>query len=140
MPVASERPKFLVDLLAEVDSFDAVYEPRDPVEDDETPRGTLPPWLRKMYSLGRYYTKQARILAVEHEHESLQDAEKDAEFAEMKAKAELLMQIMWASARAEMNLWSEVSIGVRQRFTIVSTKTTDDGDGLKLLLKRMFGK
>ena|ERR1700722_12527736 len=140
MPSEIERPKFLIDLLAEVDAFEAVYECHDPVEESETPRGTLSPWLIRAYSLARYYAKQARLLAVERDYDDLDDFARDPELTEMKTKAELLLEIMWRSARAEFGLWTEPNIGVRKDFTIIRSAGTQDDDGFRKFLMRMLGK
>ena len=137
MPVELERPKFLVDLLAEVDAFDAVYPSHDPVEKDETPRGKLTPWLVKAYSLSRYYHKQTRLLAIEHEYASIAA---DPEIAEMKYKCHVLMEITSCCIRAGLNLWTEPNVGVRENFTVIRSEDSDDEDGFKKFLRSVFGK
>lgn len=137
MPIVLERPKFLVDLLAEVDGFDAVYQPRDPIEKDETMRGTLTPWLQRAYSLARYYHKQIKLLTVEREYESVEQAANDREIAEMKYKYDALMEIIWACVRAEFELWTEPNIGVRHNFTVIRSERKDD-DGFKKLMRAFF--
>lgn len=69
----TERPKFLVELLAEIDAFDAdLFKPNLPVskESQDTVIGTASPWLRKVYALGRYYSRQIRLIAVDREYEN----------------------------------------------------------------------
>lgn len=137
MPVEIERPKFLVDLLAEVDSFEAVYESHNPVGKDETPRGTLTPWLVRAFSLASYYNKQCQLQKIEREYKDNRAAMLDPEISEMKYKADVLAEILWASARAGLNLWIEPKIGVRAYFTVVRSEEKDDTDGfLKYLMAR----
>ena len=140
MPNEIERPKFLIDLLAELDTFEAVYHSHDKVEEGETVRGTLSPWLQRAYSLARYYTKQARLLAVEREHSTEKEFSDDPDISEMKNKAEILMQILWGCVRSELNLWAEPSVGVRENFTVVRTDGDDGNDEVRKLLKKMFDR
>jgi hypothetical protein len=140
MPSVIERSKFLMDLLSEADSFEAVYEPRDPIDSGETPVGTLGPWLMRVYSLSRYYTKQARILCIEREYEEVEEIVQDTEISVLKYKSELLGEVFWAAVRSEFDLWNAPNIGVRQGFTIIrSEKKLDDGDGFRKFLTRMLG-
>jgi hypothetical protein len=139
MPVETERSKFLVDLLAEVDSFDAVYQSHDPVEKGEIAQGVLTPWEQRTYSLARYYSKQLRHLAIERDYQDTSTTAKDPEIAEMKYKVDLLMEMTWYCVRAERNLWSEANVGVRENFTVITSDDSgDDDDGFKKFLKVMF--
>jgi hypothetical protein len=140
MSVEIERPKFFVDLLAEVDAFGAVYPSHDPMEKGETAQGTLSPWLERAYSLARYYYKQTRLLAVERDYENAGAVSRDAEIAELKYKSDLLMEIVWCSVRAELNLWTASNVGLRENFTVIRSEESEDEDGFKKFLRGMFSK
>lgn len=140
MPVETERPKFLIDLLAEVDSFEAAYPSHDAVATGETVVDQLSPWLQRMYSLARYYYKQARLLNVEREYQRGSDAPDDPEIAEMRYKCDVLMEILWTCVRAEENLWTAPNVGVRESFTVIRCETKSDDDGFKKFLSAMFHK
>lgn len=135
-----ERPKFLMELLAEVDGFDALYLSHDPVKPGEIEHGTLSPWLIRAYSLSRYYIKQCKLLCVERDYEDGEAMSTDPEIMAMKCKAEVLMEMFWATARAEFKLFAAPSIGVRQGFVIISSdKKETGGDSLRKFLNQMFG-
>jgi hypothetical protein len=136
-----ERPKFLIDLLAEVDSFEAAYPSHDPVATGETPQGQLSPWLQRMYSLARYYYKQARILNIERDYQNIQGMTGDPEIAEMKYKCDVLMGIMWFCVRAERNLFTAPNVGIREPFTVIRSESADDDDdGFKRFILSILKK
>lgn len=137
---ATDRPKLLTSLLAEVDSFEAVYESHDAVAEGETPRGTLSPWLVNCYSLARYYVKQSRLLSVERDYDDMDEWSLDAEVMELRSKAQLLMEIMWTCTRAEFNLWAESNVGLRKNFTVISSEPKGDEGGFRKFMSRMFEK
>lgn len=140
MPSVIERPKFLTDLLAEADDFEAVYEPRDPIASGETACGMLTPWLVRVYCLSRYYVKQARMLCVEREYDDVDMLLQDSEVSLMKYKGELLMEIFWPTVRAEFHLWTAPNIGIRTGFAVIRSESKqDDGDGFRKFLTKMLG-
>jgi hypothetical protein len=142
MPVEIERPKFLIDLLAEVDSFDeTLFPPHDEVEKDETVKGTLSPWLKKACAYARYFYKQSKLMVVEREYHSAEDAAADQQIAEMKYKSDALMELVWACVRAELNLWAEPNVGIREEWKVIRSEVSDDNDGFKkFILSMMRGK
>lgn len=143
MPAEVERPKFLMDLLAEVDGFDAeLFKPNAPVstETQDKVMGVLSPWQRKLFALVRYYNRQLKLIAVDRDYDTTEEMGEDREMCEMKAKNDLLGSIMWASIRSENNLWTNDSLGVRTDWQVVTSEPPPDDDGFKQFLALMMGR
>ncbi len=141
MPVELERPKFLVDLLAEVDSFDeTLFLPNFKIEEGERVIGTVnSPWIRKAYALGRFYQKQCKLLVLDQEYRSVEDVMADEQIVEMKYKSDLIAEAMWVACRAEFRLFAEENIGLRQEWTLVAHKSKEP-QGLAAFLNFLRGQ
>lgn len=145
MPIDIERPKFVVDLLNEIDAFDAeLFKPPYPIsaETEDKVVGELGHWQRKLYSLMRYYHRQMKLLAVEQEYDtSCAKCDSACAICEAKYKYELLTQILWGTIRSELSLWNAPSIGVRVNWQVVTSKPEDDDmEGFKKFILGRFGK
>jgi len=137
-----ERPKFLTDLLAEVDSFDESLFPCNyKREEGEPVLGMVSPWVRKLYSIQRYYHRQMKLTAVDREYTNPSECAGDCDLCELKYKYGILNEMMWTLIRAESNLWSEPSVGIRENWQVVRSQPDDDEDGFKkFILGMMRGK
>lgn len=135
----TERPKFLVDLLTEVDGCDAsLFPPTNPAKPDEKVVGELSSWTRKLFALGRYYDKQARLLTVEYDCDSVEKMQEHPEIAESALKHRALQELLWFLICAELALWNGNGVGVRTGWTVVEPKTDDEPASLKAL-RKLFG-
>lgn len=135
-----ERPKFLVELLGEVDTFDAtLFPPSYKLEEGDRVLAVVEdPWLRKCYSLMRHYHRQMKFLAVDREYHSAEDVMADTEVGEMKYKYDTLNQILWASVRARYNAYHAESIGLREDWQLVESQPDDDSDPFKAMFLAMM--
>lgn len=139
----TERSKFLVDLLAEVDGFDAeLFKPIHPVSKQTKDQviGVLSPWLKKGFALVRYYNRQIKLTAVDREYDDAEKCAEDPELCAMRIKYALLNEIMWAAIRAEHNLWTANSIGVRIGWKVVTSEPEPGDDGFKQFLAMIMGR
>lgn len=133
-----ERPKFLIDLLAEVDAFDAELFPANTpfsAEDGDQVIGELSPWCRKLYALVRYLNRQSKVMAAEREFDSVEMLSQDSEICEMRYKANLLNELMYAILRSECNAFGTSCVGVRQGWNVVSTTPDDDVSSFEEFLR-----
>jgi hypothetical protein len=144
MPVESERPKFIADLLAEVDAFDAeLFKPTNPVrsEDEDVVIGEMSPWCRKAYAMVRHLNRQGKMLVAERELDSLETISQDAEVCELRYKANLMNEMLFAVVRSEYNAFNTSSIGIREGWKVVSTSPDDEDDNpvaaFMAMMKRM---
>lgn len=140
----TERPKFLTELLAEVDAFDAeLFKPTHPVssETEDEVKGVLSPWLRQLFALGRYYTRQMKMIAVERDYDEIERVMQDAQLCEMTYKHKLMDALLWPAIRAEHNLWVAERIGVRIGWQVVVSKPelTDD-ERIRQFLDKLTGR
>lgn len=143
MSVELERPKFLVDLLAEVDAFDAeLFKPTNPVraEDEDVVIGELSPWCRKAYALVRFLNRQGKLLVAERELETIETISEDAEVCELRYKANLLNEMVYAVIRSECKAFNSSCVGIREGWKTVRTSPEDDSDpvaAFMAMMKRM---
>jgi hypothetical protein len=131
------RPQFLVDLLAEVDAFDAeLFKPKDPVsaENEDKVIGELSPWCRKVYSYMRYLNRQGHMLTAEREYNSVQEVTGDAEVCELRYKSNLLNELLYTVVRSELRAFAAECIGVREGWKVVTTSPDDDADPIKSMI------
>jgi hypothetical protein len=139
MPDPIERSKFLTDLLGEVDRFDeTLFPPHDKLEEGDTKIGELSPWLKKVFALARFCHKQAKLLGVERDYHSAEDANGDDEVSELKYKSDLLMEILWAATRSEKNLWSAQIVSVKENWMVTRSQSQEGEDDFKRFILRMM--
>lgn len=135
MPNETGWPKFLIDLLAEVDSFDAeLFRPKDPIADGEEKLGTLSPWCRKAYAMTRHLNRQGHLLTAEREYASVEEVQRDEEVCELRYKASLLNELMYAVLRSEYRAFGASCVGVREGWNLVTTPSEDDDDPIKAMI------
>jgi hypothetical protein len=126
MPVELERPKFLIDLLAEVDGFDeSLFPSTYKIESGDTVVGDATLWTRKAWALMRMYDRELKQLRVEMEFDPSQGEQYRGRYMEIDHKVDTLKQILWSCVRAEFNLWTARSIGFRSDWKVISSK--EDG-------------
>lgn len=125
-----ERPKFLTSLLDEAEQFDpSLFPPPNELDDGDTEMGICSLYLQKMFSLARFYKREAERTKLEHDYDSNHDDsacdENHAKYVQCREKHDVLMEIFWASCRADFDAWGVGSIGVRRGWKVV--KTTEEG-------------
>lgn len=121
------RPKFVTDLLAEVDGFDeGMFPPPAQMKEGERVLAVASPWTRKLFSLMRHYNRELKRLKVEIEFDSSPAGSIDCRLCEMKYKYDVLYELLWAVARAEAGpeAWHLESVGLRQDWKIVQSNQT----------------
>lgn len=135
----TERPKFLTDLLAEVEAFDAeVFPANVPLNaEDDKVIGEMSPYCRKLYALVRYLNRQGKVMAAEREYSSIEDLQGDAEVCELRYKTNLLKELMFAVLRAECKAWNVPCVGVREGWNVVSSNP-DDEDSFEGFLRSVM--
>ncbi len=127
MPVEIERPKFIVDLLAEVDAFDESLFPSNyKIESSDTVIGDASPWTRKLFALMRMYHRELKQLKVEMEFDESQGEQYQGRYVEIDYKVDTLKQILWGCVRADFQIWTAQSVGFRTNWKVVTTK--QDGE------------
>jgi hypothetical protein len=138
MPNETGWPKFLIDLLAEVEGFDAdLFRPKEPLvaEDGDEVIGDISPWCRKAYAFVRHLNRQGQLLVAEREYNSLDEISRDAEVCELRYKASLLNDLLYAVLRSEHQAYAVRAVGIREGWKFVSTNPDDDnGDPIKAMI------
>jgi hypothetical protein len=118
METETKRPNWLVALLNEIDAFDGELFPC-PVskKDADVVVGEIPPYYRKVYSLGRYYTREQKRLEVEVEFEHSED--QCARVSELQHRVSMLMEIFWFGCRLELKQFHPPGVGIRSPWLFV---------------------
>lgn len=134
-----ERPDFVVSLLNEVDGFDPqLFQPHRKVEEGDKEVGTCSLYMQKMFSLLRYYQREADQAKLDHQYsdhghdDDVVCTEAFIKYAKAREKYDVLNEIFWACCKQQFNLWGSGSIGVRAGWKVVESKR-DDGDGGHLM-------
>ena len=139
MPVETERSKFIVDLLAEVDAMDeSLFPSTYAVEPKDTVVGEASPWTRKLFALMRMYSRELKQLKVEIEFDRTQGDQYKARYAEIDKKVDTLAEILWGSIRSDFQIWTADSIGMRANWKIVTTRE-DHQQSFKRFLGGILG-
>ena len=88
--------------------------------------GTMSQAVRQLHTLAMLLHKDAKQSALDAEFcvDESKRNELVEKAAELTEKAEVLKCLMWISIRDELHLWN-LSIGIREGFTIVKTPDTN---------------
>lgn len=140
MPIEIERPKFLVDLLAEVDSFDeALFPANHELESSDKEIGVASVWTRKVFALMRFYSRELNRMKVEMEFESSEGKRLASSYRMLDYRVDTLKEILWSSVRQEFGAWDAESVAFRKDWKVVTTKL-DPSEGFKKFLGGIIGQ
>ena len=135
-----ERPKFLTEILAEIDGFDQSLFPCPyKMEEGDKVIGELPPWLQKLYALMRYQSREFKQLKVDLEFSSQTEGHENCKICEIKQKMDFLAEMFWTCARFHFNEPHAESVGVRQGWKFVISKP-DPRERFKNFMGGFFGE
>lgn len=124
------RPKFISELLAEVDSFDpTLFAPYGEIEKDETFVGVIENiWLRKVFAAMKFYSRELDQLKLQHKYENCESPDAQSLHRGIEVvhyKRELLNEILWACVRDELNTFGRDSeydsLGIRKDWKVVQS-------------------
>lgn len=122
-----EKPKVLVELLDEIEGMDeTLFAPKGKIDEEERVLGQMTPWMCKCLALSRHYDKLAKMMAIEKDVYSPEQAKEFPEIAEAAYKSEVLKDLTWFAARAAFNAWNESGIGAREGCKLVAFETEPD--------------
>lgn len=93
-----------------------------PPENGERPLGAIHnPLLKQLYCVAQRYRQEAVMAMARSERSDLDDHEEkqlEASMRKYKQLYDAAMELFWYETRDELDIWSEVSAGVRRGFTL----------------------
>lgn len=141
MPNEQERPRFLTDLLAEVDAFDAeLFRPNEPVAPGEVIAGPVPAFAAKCYALSRYLKREMKVIAAEREYDGYQAVRADSELVAMTYKQNVITELQWFAIRSELQLWLSEGVGVRANWQVVTFEPEDTEEHFEKFLRSLMSR
>lgn len=110
--------------MAELKKEDLI-EPEYPIEEGETIMGKMTEKQIKLYTIATKMKKAAAEAAIEAKfgRDNKLRGEAAKRTIEAKAKADIIMNIMWADIKDTCDLWEYPSIGIRQGYKVTANKS-----------------
>lgn len=114
--------KWLETLNKEIEGVcvETIKESDSEIEEGETVAGDVSIDHQKLFTLTRKYHRLAdkKLIAMKFAQNKEAGQEHEAELLMAKARAEILMQIFWASLKDEFQLWDKESVGFRKGWKV----------------------
>lgn len=119
MPTDVERPKYLNELLSEVDSMDeTLFPPRHKIGPHDRAIGTIVGWPRKLLALANFYSREVERIGVEVKYAE-DPASLDLSYVQSTVKKDMALEIFWGCARHQLGYWQHGAIGIRENWVFV---------------------
>ena len=137
----TERAKFLVELLGEIDLMDCeAFPPNQAVAANEKPVGTATLYERKVYALSAMYRREHGLLVVEDafaRHDKNGHSDHHPRLERLREMAEVITQLFWLIVQERLGLHGDGKAhGLRDDWQIVQF---DQQAQVPPFLRHLFG-